>query len=82
MHVGYADPPNPTETGAQPSGVASVNVSWGRVAPVAAPLSSAGASALKHVFTRPGLYRLTVTAADRAGNAATIVRYLRILRAK
>jgi hypothetical protein len=32
-----------------------------------------------HVYGKPGLYRVGVIVTDRAGNASTIVRYLRIL---
>lgn len=80
MRISYVDPPNPSEPGAQASGIAGVTVSWGRRAAPASPaVSSSGASTLTHVFTRPGLYLVAVTATDRAGNAARIVRYLRVL---
>ena len=77
----YVDPPNPAEPGSIASGLASVIVRWGRAAPAAAPLSTRGVTAIKHVFTRPGLYRLSVLASDRAGNEATIVRYVHVLPA-
>ncbi len=81
LHLGYVDPPNPTEPGAQASGIATLTVAWGRSTPVPATVSAAGSSVATHVFTKSGLYRLTVVATDKAGNAATITRYLRILPA-
>ncbi len=75
MYLAYYDPPNPTEPGAQASGIASVTVGWGRGGPV----STVTGTVAVHTFTRAGLYPLTVTATDRAGNATRIIRYLRIL---
>jgi hypothetical protein len=73
--LAYLDPPNPAEPGAQASGIASVDVSFGRRGPV---IPATGLTIVRHVFTRPGLYELTVTATDKAGNATTISRWLRI----
>jgi hypothetical protein len=81
LHLGYFDPPNPSEPTAQASGVATLSVAWGRATPVSVTPSATGTSVVQHVFAVPGFYRLTITAADHANNAVTIVRLLRILPA-
>jgi hypothetical protein len=74
-----SDPANPSEPGAKASGLASVAVRWGIRG---TPVSAVKVHVLRHVFTSPGLSRITVSATDRAGNATSIVRLLRILPAK
>jgi hypothetical protein len=67
------DIPASLERGAQASGIANVRVRWGDRS---AGLARHGAW---HRFTRSGLYRVVVSASDRAGNTVTIAHYLRIL---
>jgi hypothetical protein len=62
----------PPEPAADSSGVASVAVNWGD------GLRSKIGHTKSHVYSRPGLYKLTVTVTDRAGNKATVLRFLRI----
>ncbi len=62
----------PGEPPSGSSGIAGRTVGWGD-----GTVSAVG-SATGHVYARPGLYRLTVTAADRAGNVTRVTRYLRI----
>lgn len=76
LRVNAQDVP-PPEAGAQASGIAKVTVRWGDGTPV---LSAARLGRARHVYKRAGLYRLVVTASDRAGNATRIVRYVRVLR--
>jgi hypothetical protein len=77
LTVAALDTPNPTQAGAAASGIGSVSLRWGdrSAAVVRSSLSRA-----THVYRKRGLYRLTVTATDRAGNATTIQRYVRIIR--
>lgn len=51
------------------SGVRSVTVNWG---------DGTRCKCRQHAYGRPGTYRLTVTATDRAGNARKVVRRLTI----
>ena len=78
LRLATSDPANPSETGSQASGVASVTVRWGLRG---TPTSETRVRAIRHVFTSPGLDRVTVTVTDRAGNATTIARFVRILPA-
>ncbi len=72
LQVRYSDVRAP-EPAADASGVASVSVAWGDgVRAKIGHLKS-------HAYRRPGLYRLTVTVTDRAGNKATVLRFLRIV---
>jgi hypothetical protein len=73
--VRYSDV-RPPEPAADSSGVATVRISWGD------GTSSAIGHGQAHVYPRPALYKLTVTVADRAGNATTVVHYLRIVAAR
>jgi hypothetical protein len=66
------DLPAPDKPGAQASGLAQVVIRWGDGS------KSNGRSA-SHAYVRAGLFRVKVTATDRAGNQLTIARYLRIL---
>jgi hypothetical protein len=73
MTLRYTDPPNPSEPGSQPSGIAAETVNWGdRTAPVT------GRKMLRatHVYSHSGSYIVTVTVTDRAGNATTKTRTL------
>jgi hypothetical protein len=70
--VGAADAPA-LEPGARASGITSVAISWGDGA------TSHRLTGASHAYGRPGLYRIRVTATDRAGNPTTIARYVRIL---
>jgi hypothetical protein len=67
------DAPPFTELDARASGMQSVTVGWGDGA-VTRQLTGG-----THVYRRPGVYRIDVTAVDRAGNQTKISRYLRIL---
>jgi PKD repeat protein len=72
VQVAYNDL-RPGEAATGSSGIATVTVSFGDGS------SYNIAYGKFHVYSRPGLYRVTVTVTDRAGNVSTIVRYLRIL---
>jgi hypothetical protein len=74
LQVRYSDVRPPEPAGAS-SGIASVTVNWGDRVRVKIKRSKF------HVYRRPGLYKLTVTVADRAGNKATVQRFLRIVPA-
>jgi hypothetical protein len=76
LHVAAVDAP-PPEPGARASGIARVTVSWGRRLPVRRGAVIRRAS---HAYARPGLYRIRVTATDRAGNVTAVSRYVRILK--
>jgi hypothetical protein len=78
LEVAATDPPNPSEPGSVASGIANVAVKWSLRG---ASTNATKLSSLTHVFTSPGLTRITVTATDNAGNVATIARFLRILPA-
>jgi hypothetical protein len=75
LRIAAVDLPAP-EPGARASGIAGVSVSWGDRTPT---LTRARLTRLGHAYARAGLYRLTVRAADAAGNRTTVARYLRIL---
>ncbi len=79
--VTYTDAP-PPEPAADAAGIASVVISWGdgSVSPVADGTGSVYAIAHQtyHVYSKPGRYRLTVIATDRAANTTTLVRELKI----
>ncbi len=76
VHVAAGDVANPAEIGARASGIAGVRLTWGDgTKPVVA--TTLGSAA--HTYRRQGLYRLTVTAVDEAGNVTTVSHYLRIL---
>jgi hypothetical protein len=71
IYVGYTDSPPPVPA-ADASGIASVMVNWGD-----------GSRYLirhgkYHVYRRRGRYLLSVTVTDRAGNATTLRRLIRI----
>ena len=63
--------------GARASGITATAISWGDGASTASPTNLRAA---RHVYRRPGIYRIAVRVTDQAGNATTIARYLRILR--
>ncbi len=65
----------PPEPVADSSGVASVTVNWGERHRAKHPSNKS------HVYSRPGLYKVTVTVVDRAGNKATAVQHVRIVPA-
>jgi hypothetical protein len=75
LTIADTDPPNPTEAGAQASGVKSVTVNWGD--------ASRAASSTKltqtHGYSQPGVYTLSVTVADQVGNTTTLTRTIRVL---
>jgi PKD repeat protein len=62
----------PGEPAAGSSGILSRAVRWGD------GTTTAIARGKYHVYHRAGLYRITVTVADRAGNVTTVARYIRI----
>jgi hypothetical protein len=64
----YADSPNPAQPGSQASGVASETVNWGDGTALVTGKTMKQAT---HVYSRRGSYAVTVTVADRAGNAGT-----------
>ncbi|MDQ6606827.1 MAG: hypothetical protein M3Z06_09825, partial [Actinomycetota bacterium] len=74
LQVRYSDV-RPPEPPAASSGVAYVNVNWGD------GFKAKIGHGKFHVYRRPGLYKLTVAVADRAGNKATVVHFLRIVPA-
>ena len=76
LRVVADDLPNPTEPGASASGVRAESVDWGDGGPV---VSGARLSSLSHVYTRAGLYRLTVTVSDAAANTTQLTRLVRVL---
>jgi hypothetical protein len=76
LHLAGSDPPNPSEPGSVASGIASVTVKWSLRGAVT---NATKLVSLTHVFTSPGLARITVTVTDLAGNVTTISRYLRVL---
>ncbi len=71
IYVSYTDSPPPVPR-ADASGVASVVVKWGD------GTSYRITHGKFHVYSRAGRYKLTVTVKDRAGNATTVVRQLKI----
>ena len=62
----------PGVSAASASGTVSVTVRWG------AGKSTRIVHSSSHVFTKPGRYKLTIVATDRAGNKTTVVRSLTI----
>jgi hypothetical protein len=75
LHLGVLDAP-PAEAGARASGIAMIRLSWGDRSRA---VSASTLRTLRHTYARRGLYRLRITATDRAGNTTTIARYVRIL---
>lgn len=71
----YTDSP-PPEPRAAASGVASVMIRWGDGS------SYRITHGKFHAYKRPGRYKISVTVTDRAGNARTVVRQIRIGRHK
>ncbi len=71
LRVRTSDAP-PPEPAAAASGIATVTVNWGDKA-----VATISRTAV-HVYARPGRYRLTVSVTDRAGNATTVVRRIRV----
>jgi hypothetical protein len=76
LRVTATDPPNPAQPGAGASGIAKVTVRWGDGTKALSATKSVSAT---HSYRRTGLYRVIVTATDKAGNTTTVSRYLRIL---
>lgn len=74
-YVAYSDAP-PPEPPAAASGIASVRIRWGD------GTSLRITHGKFHVYKRPGRYRITVTVTDRAGNATTVSRVIRIAARK
>jgi len=72
IHVSFADLPPPEEPGARASGVKSVLIRWGDGS------TSTHVHVASHVYRRRGRYLVKVTVSDRAGNATTVERYVRI----
>jgi hypothetical protein len=71
MFVTTSDSPPPVSP-ASASGTASVTIRWGEGKSLRIQHFST------HVFTRPGHYKLTILATDRAGNKTTVVRDIKI----
>ncbi len=71
LFVTTTDSPPPVSP-ASASGTASVVLWWGEGSSLRIRHSAT------HVFTRPGHYKLTIVATDRAGNRTTVVRDLKI----
>ncbi len=69
--IGYNDAP-PPELPAASSGIADVHIRWGDGS------SYHIGHGKFHAYRRPGRYTVTVTVTDRAGNAATVARVIRI----
>lgn len=76
LHVTASDPANPAEPGTAASGIAKLSVSWGDRTK---QLTATKLTTATHSYRRMGLYRVTISATDRAGNTTTVSRYLRIL---
>jgi PKD repeat protein len=72
MHVSFADLPPPQQPGAKASGVKSVLIRWGDGS------KSTHVHVASHVYARRGRYLIKVTVTDRAGNATTVARVVRI----
>ncbi len=79
--VTYTDAP-PPEPPADASGIASVVIGWGDGSRSIVANGTASVYAIahqtNHIYRKPGRYRLTVTATDRAGNRTTLLQELRI----
>lgn len=73
-----SDGPNPTEPGSSPSGIASYTLAWGGGSK---PLIGKALTKSTHTYTHKGNYKLSVTVVDRAGNATTVTRTLKIAAA-
>ena len=58
--------------GARASGIASVQVAWG-------DQNVTRSRHAKHVYLRPGLFRIKATVTDRAGNVTRLARFVRVL---
>jgi hypothetical protein len=71
VFVAYTDAPPPLSP-ADASGIARVVVNWGDGSHFVIHHGKF------HVYARRGRYKLTVVVSDRAGNATTLVAYLRI----
>ena len=72
IHVSFADLPPPQQPGAKASGVKSVLIRWGDGS------KSTHVHVASHVYARRGRYLIKVTVTDRAGNATTVARVVRI----
>ncbi len=70
-HIGYTDAPPPGLPSAS-SGIADVLIRWGDGS------SYHIGHGKFHAYRRPGRYTVTVTVTDRAGNATTVSRSIRI----
>lgn len=75
LRLSYRDAPPPGLPGSDASGVAGVTIRWGdgtvtHVKP--------GTHRIVHSYRRAGRFRITVTAVDRAGNKAAVVRRVKI----
>jgi hypothetical protein len=71
LAASYTDAP-PPEPPADASGIAQVVVDWGD------GKTTVITRGKYHVYSRPGWYRITVTATDRAGNVTTVHRTIRV----
>ncbi len=74
LHIEAADRPAP-QHGAKASGLAWVRISWGDGSRTSKQPNIRRA---EHVYTRRGSYRITVRAADKAGNVTTVMLRVRI----
>jgi hypothetical protein len=77
LTVAAFDTPNPTQPGARASGIARVTVLWGDGTRA---VNATRRGRLAHAYRLRGLYRLRVTATDRAGNVTSVTHYVRIVR--
>lgn len=75
LRVHAADHPAP-EPGAKASGIASVRITWGD----GAVQQGRYVSSAHHVYLRSGRFRIRVRVTDKAGNAVTVSRTVRIRR--
>lgn len=70
------DPPNPTEPGATASGVALVTLNWGDGTPT---VHGPRLARVSHRYADPGVYRITASVRDHAGNLTTLTELIRVL---
>jgi hypothetical protein len=73
----YRDLPPAGLPAGDASGVATLTIRWGDGTIVHL---KAGAHRTKHAYRRPGRYRITVVATDRAGNSRTVVKIVKITK--
>lgn len=79
LRLSYRDAPPTGLPARDASGVKSLTVHWGDGTTTHV---KRGTRRITHRYTRPGHYRITITILDRAGNRHTVVRRLKIVKAR